>query len=216
MQKKCCRCKELLPESAFAIEKRTKNGLTGCCKECHNTRKKFNAQDKYDMNKNKFNAIYLNLPAATQKTFKAVPISSQWTIGQIQAELMRTGSQKSHQDVSGIINALVEHGLVKEPLRGKFIRAVAFAIPEDKPKLSTQIAVQSTASIDSKTTFNPIKIIADFADRASQIEALAFNLKNDIEIAAVYIQEEFEKLENKPAPQIDAKAFLEGLLKQVS
>ena len=171
------------------------------------------------MNQAKFENTFKDLPIATQKIFKAVPLSVMWSVGQIQGELTRIGCKKSHQDVNGTLGFLIEVGLVREPVKGKFVRAVTFTVPaeqvvEEKPKPIQSI--QSAVVIDAKTTFNPMQIIAGFAARASQIEALAFNLKNDIEMAAVYIQEEFEKLENRPAPKVDAKAFLEGLLKQVS
>ena len=52
--KSCSKCKEVLDETFFPIDKRKKNGLKSECKKCHNKFNRLSRGDNYSMSKEYF------------------------------------------------------------------------------------------------------------------------------------------------------------------
>lgn len=63
------------------------------------------------------------LNGVARKVYEAVPAQEPWAKDQICREILRAGSNVSRDVVDSCLHALRGRGLVKEPERGKFIRA---------------------------------------------------------------------------------------------
>lgn len=99
------------------------------------------------MNANRANAKLDNITGLSRKVYEATPASESWGVPKIIGEMARQGHQAGHTEVMGCLMSLVGQKLVREPVRGQFIRE---KIKQPEPR--AVIAVQPVSAIINDDT----------------------------------------------------------------
>lgn len=146
------------------------------------------------MNHARFQSIRQGLSAVAQKVYDATPIAEEWTTNQIHAELARQGANLNHAITQGCLRSLVGSGLVSEPQRGLFRRVkVRQPAPGGGSKEKEDSEVAKTATAPAATETNPIDKLSALAARCRRMMDLQKELAEDIEMAALEIQDHIAK-----------------------
>lgn len=137
------------------------------------------------MNEARFKSTYAGLMPSFQKVVDAVPISEHWDGQQIFNELQRTrtGVCRNFASLKGILNKLVEVGLVVESPRGMFKQVkVTPKTDSAQPKQKEQQAMQTEQAKNSPalSTIDRLSVLA------KQLNLLA----GELETAALEIEEQ--------------------------
>jgi hypothetical protein len=142
-----------------------------------------------------------HLSTIAQKVFAAVPAQEVWSLSYIQSEMSRTGSSgRNAHIVQGCLNSLIEAGLIIEPARGTYQRAPVRAPKPPSPTTATQpttMAEPTTAKPRSNATApaiekaTPIAILSRVANNARALAIQMRAIADDIETAALEIEEAF-------------------------
>ena len=138
------------------------------------------------MNETKFNSTYSGLMPSFQKVVDAVPIAEHWDGQQIFNELQRTrsGVCRNYASLKGVLNKLVETGLVVESPRGMFKRVKVTAskpdVQQPARKEEQQMQQTQTKTASTLSTIDRLSVLA------KQLTIIA----NDLETAALEIEEQ--------------------------
>lgn len=161
------------------------------------------------MSPGRFKSAYNGLTAVARRVYDATPISDDWDVSTIQAELIRLGLPiREYRMLEGVLNSLVHTGLLEEPHKGRFRRSKVSPIkartakPEQSPATTeepaTPMATTNTitaASIAAKAEpaepAGAIDKLAAIAQRTKELSNALAELSRDIENAALDIEEEF-------------------------
>jgi hypothetical protein len=167
------------------------------------------------MNKARFNAIHGGLSSLAQKVYAAVPIAEAWSSEKISREYSRINiSSQPKKSIEGMLNILVESGLVVENASGNFVR-----IRIKEPAIKEKTAMPSpVAQKTVDKTADPLDLLAGLARRAkvlalqgAQLGKDAAKLETDIENAALDIAEKFQGSEEKSRKLTQLQELLKGL-----
>jgi hypothetical protein len=148
------------------------------------------------MNHGRYQSIYQGLSAIARKVYDAIPAQETWSMAQIQAELQRTGgTARDKRILEGCVNSLKEAGIIKEPVRGFFIREhvspPTSKTVETKPIKETTLGLPNTTPLPStQPKGKPLDKLAGIANRANMLAASLRDLASDIETAALELEEE--------------------------
>lgn len=150
------------------------------------------------MNKSRFNAVFSGLTSIAKKVYEAVPASEPWSASQITTEMTRiTGSMTDRRVVDGALRGMVDVGIVSYPRPGVFIRVAIREEKLAKPVNSQSKEKTSSAEVlklaQAQKQIKPILAIeklAAVASRAMDISTSLKQLANDIEAAAIEIDEQ--------------------------
>lgn len=130
-----------------------------------------------------------NLTGISRKVFTAVPCTETWSTHQVYSELARIGKRVDFTTLEGCLNHLVRDGLVKEPVRGSFIRVPvpskvvpAEAVASPSPPVLT-IVPKPKDAMDQ---------LAAIAETARSLAAQLNKLAKDIEDAALEVEGRIE------------------------
>lgn len=136
------------------------------------------------MRMSKYEATVRELSVSARKVFECVPIEEEWTAFRIGAELKRKGTPKDRRLVDGCLAALVRDGLITHhPIKGTFQRI--------EPRVSAPVIDMVTKEeVVSSARPNHMELMSALADRARGLSAEMKKLADDIEAAAVTIDEE--------------------------
>lgn len=135
------------------------------------------------MSHSRFCGIYNGLTALAKKVYEAVPISAPWGLSEVHAELVRTGSDPGKAIVEGCLKSLVSSGLVKERAL-TFIRIPVREKIEHVKKDEEPMATQQPAAPEGATDR-----LSGLASRASKIATMMRQFADDLELAAVEIDD---------------------------
>lgn len=167
------------------------------------------------MSQARFNAIFSGMTAVAKKVYEAVPIAEKWTQQQIASELHRNGSPVELRLVAGCLNSLISAGLVTEPGTGLFRRetvraAIKKTVPAEQTEQKEEMKTNTEAAAKAPQAC-PIDKLGQLAQRVAQLSAMAKELAEEINEAAIEAQAKME--ENTEA----VKKFqqLQSLLKGV-
>jgi hypothetical protein len=151
----------------------------------------FETQQKEEMiSSSRFKQIHIGLYALAQKVYSAVPISEPWSTSYIQCEMQRNGgSNKDMSIISGCLNSLVASGLIVEKERGTFMRAPVKDKPIDKQSEQPTSKKEPMATLSPKTHRSPVAILSAISTRANVTADALKKLAEDIEMAALEIEE---------------------------
>jgi hypothetical protein len=156
------------------------------------------------MNKSRFNAIHGGLSSLSKKVYAAVPLTEAWSSEKICSEYRRVnGSPQPKKSIEGMLNILVESGLVVETTSGNFVR-----IRIKEPAIKEKTAMPSPVA---QKNANPLDLLTALAERAKNISVEAAQLKVDIENSALYIAEKFQGSEEKSRKLTQLQELLKGL-----
>lgn len=151
------------------------------------------------MNAARASQVVQSLTGVAKKVYDVAPIAQRWSSGTIVGELFRLGHKVDKRTVDGVLNDLVEKGLLIEPKRGEFMRAT-IKVPTLPPPASALAPVVPTqakpqmASIE-RPTLKPADLLDRMASISGKLRDLgrdASNLANDIDDAAIAAQQKIE------------------------
>lgn len=150
----------------------------------------FELQQKEEMiSSARFKQIHNGMTALAQKVYAAVPISEPWSTSYIHSEMLRNGgSTKDFRTVAGCLNSLIEAGLVLEPVRGTFIRSQVKEKPTNTVTAET-LKEPMSSTPTAKIEKSPVAILSGIAGRAKAASEVLRKLADDIETAALEIEE---------------------------
>lgn len=136
------------------------------------------------MRVSRYEATVRDLSVTARKVFDCVPVQEAWTSFRIGAELKRLGTPKDRRLVDGCLASLVRDGLVEH-------NAAADAFRRVEPRVSspTLNLVPKESEVSSEKP-SPMERMAALADRARKLSADMKTLAEDIDAAAVLIDEE--------------------------
>jgi hypothetical protein len=131
------------------------------------------------MNEFRLKEILRNIPLIAGRVYESTPISEFWDAGAIAREYQRRFvTKQATSAINGILNTLIDHGLVYEPLPGKYMRV---AVKKKKPQLEMQDkAIMNTTVQPGKSGANPMDILMPFAERALDIAKRQSQLTSDV------------------------------------
>jgi hypothetical protein len=158
------------------------------------------------MKLSRFEAVYGNSTTTARKVYDATPISETWTVGQIFAELQRVGIRMSHSVITGCLLALAKDGLVTDSRTGWTrvpVRTapVLTAVPKEPPVTTMTLAPK----------LKPIDKLGALAKRARLLSADLVALANDIEEAAVSVDDEIAAAGEGSAKLVQLRELQKGL-----
>lgn len=156
--------------------------------------------------------------AIAKKVFGATPISEEWTLHQIQAELIRTGQGRERQATEGALRGLVRTGLVAETKNGFFQRAKC-KDPPSMLDLIEKAAAQKQPQENAMTAKpalikNPAPHIDKLAMISNQARSIAEQIKelaSNIETAAIEIDEQIKQGTEETAKLKQLQQLLKSL-----
>lgn len=155
------------------------------------------AEQREPMNASKLASAERSISTTARKVLEAVPIAEAWSTGRIVAELKRRGINMDPSMVDGCLNNLRGHGLVREPLRGSFITVqarpalAAVAAPANVAEAS-EVATAPEVAADKERS--PLDQMAELAQAARDIAAKASLLAEQIEAAALDVEERMQRI----------------------
>lgn len=174
------------------------------------------------MNLSKADAAYRNQTTIAKKVFDATPAAECWTSNRIVEEMKRLGSGSGDlRIVLGCMNTLIDAGLVIEPEKGRFKRAMvrqkvlkpAMAFP-DGP---TPTLVPTDIEPKEPPPMQPTKPVVQLVEKLGPIDRLSLfakrlrDLANDMETAALDLTEQSEKNEIETAKMRQLQALLKSI-----
>lgn len=197
----CTLCGEEKPENFFTKRKDRPGKPQSHCKKCKAaTLRNSRTKDKEMISSSRFNQVYASLSAQARRVYDATPILTPWSASYIYSEIQRTGTSfKDQHTVLGCLNSLIAAGLVAEPDKGAFVRT---AVKNKNADLPEPEPIATAASDTSKTTetqkqtmtspkpaHSPVAILSTLATRAKAVSDAIRKLADDIETAALEIEE---------------------------
>ena len=158
-----------------------------------------------------------NLTGLARKVYEAVPMSESWDIPKIVKELKRHGHTADFQTVGSSLRLLEDQKLIKEPIRGQFIR--------EKIKESKVVSLPKGAAfsmdLNDPSAQEPVTTVTGEADPLARMAALASELRqygnalllaaDRLESLAIGAEELSEGLRTKLAQFDQFKALLSSL-----
>ena len=160
------------------------------------------------------NRLHQKLESASgleRKVFQAVPISTPWDAAAIARELLRTSVSAPVNHVAGCLGKLVQMKLVREPVRGQFIRC------QIKPEKDTPInhkdhkADMSKESRESSEAAPAAAEATDCVTRLANIAVLLRRAADEAEAVALDFDEEKRDLTRDGERLRQLQALLKGL-----
>jgi hypothetical protein len=172
------------------------------------------------MNKTTKTAIN-SLTGQMEKIYNALPIQMYWSVNQIKAELYRNGHTIGHKHLMGCLRSLCEQGLILEPKPLMFTKNNKAAdsktsqpatsdTPEAKQLHDAFYATCITPTIEEETIMkatikkSPMELLADLSEKARQFA-------NELDNAALEIEQEFQNSEAKSEQLKQLKSLLKGI-----
>ena len=197
----CRICKGSKPLTDYHKDPSKKTGVCNVCKQCRieiNRVTQIKRTERMNLNQAKFASIFNGLSSVVKKTYESVPIQTQWDSSQIHSDLMRQGAANDLKTTIGCLNTLVSSGLVKEPVRGSFLRV------EVKAKTAKQESHDIyTQSLKEK---GPMDLLISLSVKTKKISEMLSDLSKEIEDAALFIEEKMttESEESKKLKQLQS------------
>ena len=144
-----------------------------------------------------------------QKNFQFVPVAEEWTAMQVSQALHRaTGSRVDPKVLTGCLMTMAEAGLVRATNRGLFQRA-AVSQPIQTP-ITT--ATKKAESMTAKTIEIAKPATASALDLLAGIAKKLGDIKQELETAALAIEESAAKNAEDVAKLQQLQAILKGLV----
>lgn len=145
------------------------------------------------MNAAKMKQVESGLTGIARKVLDAVPISDSWQAHTIANEIKRlTGSAPEIKIVTGCLESLKASGLVREPMRGKWIKVVVreYAEPEEiaTPTKAVELRKQQPEQPTAREMLSQVAVA--MMDLAAKVEDVA----NEIDRAEKRNEEKTAKL----------------------
>lgn len=153
----------------------------------------FQTGEKF-MNKKKFAEIYDGMSAQPRDVYDSVPIKASYSIGQIMDDMNRRGVAQSKTVVENCLTMMTKNGLVVQEKAGYFVRQKII----DDVKKEKQIEQKP----DQKQS--PSAILNLMAEKARQ-------LADELEYAAIEIEQEFQNSEAKSEQLKQLKSLLKNI-----
>lgn len=156
------------------------------------------------MRVSRYEAMERELTPVARKVFECVPVQEAWTVFRISAELKRQGTPKDRRIVDGCLSSLVRDGLIKfDPPTDIYQRV--------EPRVATLNLVPEEPEVSAKKP-SPMERMAALAERTRRLSLDLKVLADDIDAAAVLIDEETNEAGN------DTKKLrqLQTLLKELT
>jgi hypothetical protein len=169
------------------------------------------------MSRRRFDAIYDGLNGAAQKVYAAVPIAERWTITQVMGELQRRGLSHEYRTVQGCLVLLTDHGLVREPTKGRYcreaVRELSIVEPDQpikEPPMPTP-AASPAAVVPSGAAATPVDKLGALAARVTQMAGMLKELAGEISDAAIEVQAQIETTDEGMTKLKQLQALLKSL-----
>lgn len=141
-----------------------------------------------------------------QKIFQFVPVGEEWTAAQVSHALSRTtGSRVDPKVLAGCLRTLADSGLVRATNRGTFQR-----IAVSEPQAITA-AIKKAEPVTTKTTEPTKPTAASALDLLAGIAKKLGDIKQELEAAALAIEESAAKNAEDVAKLHQLQALLKGL-----
>lgn len=164
------------------------------------------------MNPKKFEVVYAGLTSVARKVFDATPMSEPWSASRIVAEMARKGSQQDHRVVLGAMCDLCGRKLVREVSTGMFQRMTTDhptppETPMPEPTTRTNCTSPKAGAAAAKAAprkRGPMELLADLSAKARQFA-------EELDNAALEIEQEFQNSEAKSAKLQQLQALLKGI-----
>lgn len=153
-----------------------------------------------------------------KKVFQFVPIKEAWDITQIISEMRRaTRTNPDPHIVRGCINTLKESGLIDEISKNQFIRIEVKERIEVPPIKEIEIPAQQPKEVMTKpqaepTKKSPIELLSGLSTRLSAISQSIKSIADDIDAAAVEIEDGIAANEANVAKLRQLQVLLKGLM----
>jgi hypothetical protein len=170
------------------------------------------------MSHSRFQAIHAGMTAVAKKVYSAVPMAECWSTPRIVNELQRLGISHEFRVISGCLGALLEAGLVNEPVKGQYRREPVRdstppkAEPEPEPKEAMKPAeVFNLVKPALPAEKNPVDKLGVLAARIISLADSLKQLAGDVSDAAIEIQTQTEENEAASQKLKQLQALLKGL-----
>ncbi len=175
------------------------------------------------MNNARLAALQQGLSSVAKKVLDATPIEEAWSVTQIMQEMHRAiGTHHERRVVAGALASMVQQGIVRELLPGRFQRVTAKAVI-DKPVLVAVRASKTAqpgeqAKVSQPSTEASGRGSGPVVDQIAQIAAQLRNaskqfslLAEDLDAIAIEAQDRMEVAEKSLAKMREFKALLGSL-----
>lgn len=146
------------------------------------------------MNRKKFTEIYEGLSTQPRDVYDSVPIKTSCSIGQIMDDMNRRGVAQSKTVVENCISMMAKNGLVVQEKAGYFVRQ----------KVTDDMKKDSKTELKLNQKQSPSAILSAMAEKARQ-------LAEELEYAAIEIEQEFQNSEAKSEQLKQLKSLLKGI-----
>lgn len=152
-----------------------------------------------NMNAGRHKSVINNLTGVARKVFDAVPIKESWTKAQIAAEIRRiSGAGVDTKVIDGCLNTLTGTGVIKEVVRGVFQRVDVTQNKEKKADVIEAVKCEAVSPAQCEAVRqSPIVILEHIANKMRAFSALAADLVQNIEDAAIEIEQLLDESEGK-------------------
>lgn len=154
--------------------------------------------------------LYNSLTQVAAKVYDAVPLQEPWTKQQVISELTRCGTVRNIQTIEGCLNSLKNHGLIKEPKVGLFVRVPYKTEPVQVKTPENTMAQSAPATPDTKQR-SPIDTLTQLTSRVSAAIGQLKTLASEIEDAALEIEEQFRANEEEMQRFQQLKTLLKNI-----
>lgn len=155
-----------------------------------------------EMNYQRYQQLVDGLTGIARKVLAYVPVSEAWGRPRIASEIERQSRARvDPRTLDGVLDSLVEHGLVKEPKRGQFRRIVisepprpVLSIPTAAPSAPAAPTHQEKPVSPKPSTETPIDKIAQATSSLRKLAKQIADISTEIEDAAIAEQQESQKM----------------------
>lgn len=162
------------------------------------------------MNINRIEQKLESASSLERKVFQAVPISSPWDAAAIARELLRLSVSVPVNHVAGCLGRLVQMKLVREPVRGQFIRCQVK--PEKETPVNPKVNMPKDKEPQQLNEAAPaVPQVADCITRLANIAVLLRRAADEAEAVALDFDEEKRALTRDGERLRQLQALLKGI-----
>jgi len=159
----------------------------------------------------RYASLCRELTHTARKVLDAVPINEAWPTHRITAELMRLGTPKDRNILEGCLNSLMKDGLVIERPPGHWMRVPLEPEFAPAPAAKDDIVPLKTAG-KAAEPLTPLKRISMLAVRARDLSKSLADFANDIDEAALIIDQEVADMGERTQKLDQLQQLLKGLV----
>lgn len=164
------------------------------------------------MNNARLQSILANVSAVSRRVYESVPIEGPWSKADIHHDLLRRNrGARDLRITEGCLKSLKAAGLVTEPQIGHFVRAKVKVKSVTTSQSAKNACTETRPPREAPKFSTPIELLSGLSEKAISLSQQVKALSEEIESAALLIDEYVSARDAEHAKLLQLKSLLKDL-----